>query len=49
MYGVKLPVNPKGVLRKGENTIEIRNLYTSDSLVSHWFMISEVLVRFPQK
>ena len=38
---------PKGVLRKGENVIEIRNLVASDSLISHWCMISEVLVRFP--
>ena len=38
---------PAGTLRRGENVIEIRNLADSDSLISHWCMISEVLVRFP--
>lgn len=38
---------PKGLLRPGENVIEVRNLVNSDSLVSHWVMISEVVARFP--
>ena len=40
---------PKGVLRHGENTIRIRNNAATDSLVSHWFMLSECRVRFPRK
>jgi hypothetical protein len=40
---------PVGTLQKGANTIEFRNLYNSDSLYSHWFMVSEVLIRFPDK
>ncbi len=35
---------PKGTLRKGKNIIEIRQLGTEG-----WFMISEVLVRFPKQ
>jgi len=38
----------KGLLKKGENTIEIRNLAASDSLVSHWLMLSELLIRYPE-
>jgi len=38
---------PKGLLRQGENVIEFRNLANSDSLMSHWFMISDVRVSFP--
>ena len=40
-------VLPKGLLHAGENVIEVRNLVNSDSLVSHWAMVSEVAVRFP--
>ncbi len=36
---------PPGVLRKGENRVEIRNLIASDSAFSHWCMVSEVRVR----
>jgi hypothetical protein len=42
----KFPI-PPGTLRKGENILEIRNLSDSDSVVSHWFMLSEVLVQLP--
>ena len=38
---------PKGTLRKGENVVRIRNNAASDSLTSHWFMLSECRVRFP--
>jgi len=38
---------PAGILRKGENVLEIRNLSYSDSVVSHWFMLSEVRVKLP--
>jgi len=38
---------PKGTLKKGKNLIEVRNLASSDSLISHWVMISEMLLRFP--
>ncbi|MCM8769957.1 MAG: hypothetical protein NC911_09905, partial [Candidatus Omnitrophica bacterium] len=37
---------PEGALKVGDNVIEIRNLANSDSLISHWVMIHEVLVRF---
>ena len=40
---------PKGVVKKGKNVVEVRNLYNSDSLISHWFMLSELLIRFPEK
>ena len=40
---------PRGALQKGKNVIEVRNLYNSDSLISHWFMLSEVLLKFPEK
>ncbi|HPP12156.1 MAG TPA: DUF4838 domain-containing protein, partial [bacterium] len=37
---------PENVLKTGENVIEIRNLANSDSLISHWVIIHEVLVKF---
>ena len=40
---------PKGTLKKGQNLIEVRNLASSDSLISHWFMLNEMLLRFPEE
>jgi len=40
---------PKGTLHQGENVIRIRNNAASDSLTSHWFMLSECRVRFPRE
>jgi hypothetical protein len=37
---------PAGTLKKGDNEIEIRNLAASDSLISHWVLVSEVAIRF---
>ena len=37
---------PAGTLKKGDNVIEIRNLAASDSLISHWVLVSEVAIRF---
>jgi hypothetical protein len=36
---------PAGILHKGENTVEFRCETNSDSLTSHWCMISEVRLR----
>jgi hypothetical protein len=36
---------PAGVLKKGENTITIRNLASSDSRTAYWFMISEAKLK----
>ena len=39
---------PAGTLHKGRNTITIRNLTSTDSMNSHWFMASDVRVTFPE-
>jgi hypothetical protein len=33
-----------GTLKKGENTLAIKNLFSTDSLVSHWFMLNEAQI-----
>jgi|GEM_PF-2171109 len=43
-HEIKLPA---GVLKQGENTIELRNQTSSDSLTSHWYMVSDLKIRFP--
>ncbi|MEX0745264.1 MAG: DUF4838 domain-containing protein [Phycisphaeraceae bacterium] len=35
---------PNGALVQGENTIEVRNLATSDDLTAHWVMFSSVRI-----
>lgn len=40
---------PPGTLKKGENIIEIRNLANSDTLYADWFMLSELLIKFPKE
>ncbi len=40
---------PAGIMKEGENVIEIRNLANSDSLISHWVIIHQVRIRFPGK
>lgn len=38
---------PPGVLQHGENIIELRNQTASDSMTSHWYMVSDLKIRFP--
>lgn len=39
----KFKIDP-GILKQGENRIEIENLASSDSQTEHWFMISQIRV-----
>jgi hypothetical protein len=43
---LKLPL-PEGLLHKGVNVMEIRNLNDSDQLYLNWCMISEAKLTFP--
>jgi hypothetical protein len=38
---------PAGLLKRGENRIEIRNTYVSDARAAHWFMLSEAKFLYP--
>lgn len=40
---------PAGLLRKGGNELEIRNLTNSDSRVAHWFMLSYAEITWGDK